>query len=94
MEFLVHVVINVPHEMPAKERADLRNSEQRRAAELRTSGDLIRIWRDPGRQANWSLYKVRDATTLHEVLSSLPLWPWMDIEVHTLAIHPAESGAD
>jgi muconolactone D-isomerase len=31
---------------------------------------------------------VPDATVLHEALSSLPLYPWMDINVHPLAVHP------
>ena len=46
------------------------------------------LWRIPGRWANWSLYDVADATALHEALTSLPLYPWMDIEVHPLAEHP------
>ena len=34
-----------------------------------------------------------DATALHEALSSLPLYPWMDIEVHALAVHPNDPRA-
>jgi muconolactone D-isomerase len=45
----------------------------------------------PGRSANISLYETSDATELHAVLSSLPLWPWMDVHVEALAAHPLEA---
>jgi muconolactone D-isomerase len=44
----------------------------------------------PGRQANVSLYEASDATALHALLMSLPLWPWMDVQVEALATHPLE----
>ena len=59
---------------------------------LAHAGQLRRLWRIPGRWANWSLYDVADATELHAALSSLPLYPWMDIEVHPLAEHPNDPG--
>jgi muconolactone delta-isomerase len=41
----------------------------------------------PGRWANWGLWEAEDATALHEAISSLPLWPWMSVTVHPLAVH-------
>ncbi len=32
-----------------------------------------------------------DATELHALLTSLPLWPWMDVHVEALATHPLEA---
>ncbi len=52
----------------------------------------MRIWRLPGRFANVSLYRTADATELHAALTSLPLWPFMDVRVEALAVHPLESG--
>ena len=49
---------------------------------------MKRLWRVPGRWANWGLWEAPDATALHEALNSLPLWPWMSIRVHPLARHP------
>nr|WP_281405744.1 muconolactone Delta-isomerase family protein [Arthrobacter yangruifuii] len=31
-----------------------------------------------------------DATELHEALSSLPQFPWMDVHIEALATHPQE----
>ncbi len=90
MEFLVHIEIALPDAMPDEEKQRLAQAEAERGAELRAAGTLSRIWRVPGRRAKWSLYSVADADELHAALSSLPLFPWMDIEVHPLATHPAE----
>jgi len=64
--------------------------ERRRGQDLQAQGWLRRIWRVPGRMANVALYEARDATHLHELLTSLPLWPWMDVAVQPLAQHPLE----
>lgn len=88
MEFLVHIEINLPPETPPDERTRLLDAEAVRGRQLVESGKLKRIWRVPGRWANVSLYDVNDATELHEVLSSLPLWPWLDVDVQPLARHP------
>lgn len=94
MEFLVHIHIDLPSSMSESERRRLETAEAGYAAELRTSGRLVRIWRDPGKRANWSLYDMPDVTSLHTVLSGLPLWPWMNINVHPLALHPAETNVE
>jgi muconolactone D-isomerase len=76
--------------MPESRRQDLMDAEERRGRELLESGALVRIWRVPGRLANVSLYEVADATELHGALSSLPLHPWMHVDVEPLAVHPLE----
>ncbi|HZR95835.1 MAG TPA: muconolactone Delta-isomerase family protein [Gaiellaceae bacterium] len=72
-------------------RRELLDAELERGRELLESGALRRIWRVPGRSANVSLYEVPDATELHALLTSLPLWPWMDVRVDALATHPLEA---
>lgn len=88
MEFLVRIEIRWPPERPAEERKRIFAQELEAGQELARAGALRRLWRIPGRWANWSLYEVEDATALHAALTSLPLYPWMDIEVHALAEHP------
>lgn len=88
MEFLVRIEIRWPPDKPEEEREEVFSRELERGQELARSGALRRLWRIPGRWANWSLYEVADATELHAALTSLPLYPWMDIEVHPLAEHP------
>jgi len=89
----VHIEIVWPPEAPAEQRAEIFARELEQGQRLARAGQLRRLWRIPGRWANWSLYDVADATELHEALSSLPLHPWMDIEVHALAVHPNDPRA-
>ena len=88
MEFLVHITIALPSGMPSDERQALYAAESARAASLAKAGRLVRLWRIPGRTANWGLWNATDATELHDALTSLPMWLYMDIEVMPLAAHP------
>ncbi|MHB8490215.1 MAG: muconolactone Delta-isomerase, partial [Candidatus Dormibacteria bacterium] len=54
------------------------------------SGVIRRLWRVPGRRANWGVWEARDATALHGFLTSLPMYPWLSIAVHPLAAHPSD----
>jgi len=88
MELLVHITIALPPEMSDNERQALYAAERVQAASLAAAGRLVRLWRIPGRTANWGLWHASDATELHDALTSLPLWPYMNIEVTALAKHP------
>ena len=91
MEFLVDILIALPTDLPEPRRSDLEAAEAARARELRADGALVRIWRIPGTRRNVGIWQAEDATALHALLSSLPLFPWMTISVTALAAHPAES---
>jgi muconolactone D-isomerase len=91
MEFLVHITVNLPPDLPEPRRSELVAAEQVRGRELIAEGTLVRIWRLPGRFANVSLYRAADATALHAAITSLPLWPWMEVHVDALAVHPLDS---
>lgn len=93
MEYLVRIDINWPPEAAEALRSEIFDRELAQGQLLARAGKLRRLWRVPGRWANWSLYDVRDATELHEALTSLPLYPWMDIQVHPLAEHPNDPRA-
>jgi muconolactone D-isomerase len=88
LEFLVRIEVRYPVDGDRGELARLSTAEASRAAELARAGVLRRLWRIPGRFANWGLWEVDDATALHAALRSLPLFPWMDVEVQPLAAHP------
>jgi len=86
MEFLVHMEIR---DLPAGEEGNkLLALESHRAKELAAAGVLRRLWRIPGRRANWGIWITASIDQLHEVLSSLPLFPYMSMTVHPLAKHP------
>lgn len=90
MEFLVRLEVRLPPETDPLRRAELEAAEGARGVELIEAGHLKRIWRVPGRRANLSLYDVDDASHLHRLLCSLPMWPWIDASVEPLAAHPLE----
>ena len=90
MEFLVHIEVLWPAGGDAAELARLSAAERARAGELATEGRLKRLWRIPGRRANWGLWEAEDATVLHAAIGSLPLFPWLSVDVHPLAAHPSD----
>lgn len=91
MEFLVRQRNRMPADPESQRlREQLRIAERQMADELRANGVLIRLWRLPGTRDALGLYQVKDVTELHDVLSSLPMFPWLDITVEPLATHPQE----
>ena len=93
MQFLVHIQVDMSPDIDPDLKTRLFAAERARARELADEGTLLRLWRIPGRTANWGLWEVADATALHEALTSLPLFPYLDIEVQPLAQHPSDPAA-
>jgi muconolactone D-isomerase len=91
MEFLVRQSNRMPVTPEGRElRERLVIAERARAKELREDGTLLRLWRVPGTRDSIGLYCAPDATVLHDVLASLPMFAWMEITVEPLATHPQE----
>jgi muconolactone D-isomerase len=90
VEFLVRTENRLPPDTPDEMREQLRKAERERARQLRDAGILKRLWRVPGRNATVGLYEADDPAALHDALTSLPMWKWMDITVEALATHPQE----
>lgn len=53
------------------------------------AGKWRHLWRIAGAYANVSVFDVADQDELHAILSTLPLFPFMDIAVTPLARHPS-----
>src|SRR5262245_2093810 len=90
MEFLVNIEIGWPADGDPETLARLTSAERVRGAELAASGEIRRMWRSPGRRANWGLWEAEDATALHAAISSLPMFPYLEVEVIPLAAHPTD----
>ena len=93
LEYLVEIMVNLPPDQPPERRAQLLAAELRRGKELKAAGSIERIWRVPGAIRNVGLWRATDATELHELIASLPLFPYMDVKVTSLARHPIESSS-
>lgn len=89
-EFLVYGVTHVPEGVDGERIKALRAGERDRAMELREHGHLKRLWRIPGKWGTVGLYEAADATELHDLLASLPMWPYTEMRVEPLAQHPQE----
>ena len=90
MEFLVHIEVQYPADGDPDELQRLGTAERIRGKELVAEGRIRRMWRIPGRTANWGIWEAPDATALHAALLSLPFYKWLQIEVHPLAQHPTD----
>jgi muconolactone D-isomerase len=93
MEFLVRIDVALPPGMPIPERDELLAAENARGRELLLAGSIRDIWRIPGALRNVGVWEAADATELHDLLSSLPLFPYLTAEVTPLAVHPLRRSA-
>ncbi|MXP62663.1 muconolactone Delta-isomerase [Roseomonas sp. M0104] len=89
MLFHVRMEVRLPPDMPAEQADDIKAREKAHAQDLQRQGKWPHLWRVAGRYANISIIDVADADELHALLSSLPLFPYMDIHVTPLARHPS-----
>ncbi len=89
MLFMVEMAVNIPHDMPADVAADIKAREKQYSQDLQRAGKWPHIWRVVGEYRNVSIFDVQDNEELHNLLSGLPLFPYMDIQVTALCRHPS-----
>ena len=89
MLFKVEMKVNIPHDMPADVVADIKAREKAYAQDLQEKGKWRHLWRVAGSYANVSIFDVEDNSELQELVSNLPLFPYMDISVKPLCRHPS-----
>ena len=94
MLFHVRMDVRLPHDMPEALAAELKRVEKARAAELQQAGTWRHLWRIAGQYSNISVFDVQDIDELHAALSSLPLFPFMQIEVMAMLRHPSSIRQD
>ena len=89
MLFQVEMTVRLPHDMPAEKADKLKQVERERAHELQKSGVWRHLWRVAGHYANVSILDCANVQQLHDTISSLPLFPYMEIKVTPLCRHPS-----
>ena len=89
MLFMVEMDVNIPPHFDADEAARLKAAEKARFQELQAAGTWRHIWRVVGQYANVSVFDVESNAQLHELLISLPLYPFMAMRVTALCRHPS-----
>jgi muconolactone D-isomerase len=89
MLYCVRMDVRAPHDVEPDRFERLKAEEKARAQDLQRAGVWRHLWRIAGQYANISVFDVPDHDTLHAILSSLPLFPFMQIVVTPLAGHPS-----
>jgi muconolactone D-isomerase len=87
---LFHVLMNVriPRDVDSEQLKKIGAQEHERAKVLQEQRKWLHLWRVAGKFANVSVFDVESPAELHDILNSLPLFPFMEVEVTALCRHP------
>ncbi|HEY1145610.1 MAG TPA: muconolactone Delta-isomerase [Allosphingosinicella sp.] len=89
MLFQVEMDVRIPIGFDEKKLDELKETEKARAQELQRQGKWRHLWRVVGQYRNTSIFDVESGAELHELLTGLPLFPFMEIKVTALCRHPS-----
>lgn len=89
MLFQVRMDVNIPNDLDSVRADDLKRVERERAQNLQQAGKWRHLWRIAGQYSNISIFDVDSPQELHDLISTLPLFPFMTIEVTPLCRHPS-----
>jgi muconolactone D-isomerase len=88
MLFMAEMEVRLPPDMAPEQVERLRARERAYSQAAQRDGRWLHLWRVAGRYANVSILDVGTIDELHDLLSGLPLFPYLDIRVTPLARHP------
>ena len=94
MLFHVQMDVRLPHDVLPDQANAFKKAERERAQDLQRRGKWRHLWRMAGRYSNVSIFDVSGAEELHDILSTLPLFPFMEITVSPLCRHPSSIRED
>jgi muconolactone D-isomerase len=86
--------VKIPQDLAESDVTDILAREKAYSQQLQKTGQWRHIWRLAGQYANFSIFDVKDNSELHEILTGLPLFKFMQIEVTPLLRHPSAIRAD
>src|SRR5699024_4696380 len=88
--FHVRMDVHIPPDLDDHQRQELVDREREYSQDVQRAGKWPHIWRVVGEYSNYSIFDVESNDELHELLSGLPLFPYMEISVTALATHPSD----
>jgi muconolactone delta-isomerase (EC 5.3.3.4) len=89
MLFKVEMTVNMPDALPKAQADEIKAREKAYSQQLQREGKWLHIWRVVGQYQNVSIFDVADNQELHNLLTELPLYPYMTISVQALCQHPS-----
>jgi muconolactone D-isomerase len=87
MQFMVKIVVRLPGDLSAEKLQEINKRETARSMQFVKEGKLKRIFRIVGQRANFSIWEAESPEELHATLTSLPLHPYMQLEVTPIIKH-------
>jgi muconolactone D-isomerase len=93
MEYLVDFTIDIPDGTAPADVDRRAQAETERVDALAREGHALRVWRPLPEDGRWravGLYRADDGAQLSAILETLPLYPWMTIDVRALGPHPSD----
>jgi len=90
MLFLVRMDVHQPADMPLEDFNAIKAKEKLYSQDLQRQGAWPHIWRIAGEYSNFSIFDVDSNDALHNALSNLPLFHYMDVQVTALAHHSSD----
>jgi muconolactone D-isomerase len=88
MLFHVNMEVRIPPGTDPEKIKEPGALEHERARELQLQRKWLHLWRVAGKFANVSVFDVESPAELHDILNSLPFYPFMQVEVTALCRHP------
>jgi muconolactone D-isomerase len=88
MLFHVYINVRIPHDADPERVKELGAQEHERAKALQEQKKWLHLWRVAGKFANVSIFDVESPAELHDILNSLPLYTFMEVDVTALCHHP------
>jgi muconolactone D-isomerase len=82
--------VKLPADMDPAAKAELVGREKGYSQDLQRAGKWPHIWRVAGEYANFSIIDAESNDELHQMISGLPLFPYMSVHVTPLATHPSD----
>ncbi|HEX3842262.1 MAG TPA: muconolactone Delta-isomerase family protein [Acidimicrobiales bacterium] len=95
MEFLTNMITHVPDGTDEVIVEETKAREAKNSAELARQGHLLRLWKPPVAAGEWrtlGLWEAADEAELTAIMATMPLHPWMTVEVTPLTPHPSDPG--
>lgn len=94
MLFKVEMTIAIPDTLPAERVSEIKAQEKAYAQQLQRAGKWRHVWRVAGEFKNVSIFDVDSNEELHELLTGLPLYPYMTMAIQPLCRHPSSIRED
>lgn len=89
MLFHVRMDVHIPPDFDPIRADELKRVERDRAQALLKQGKWRHLWRIAGQYSNFSVFDVETVQELHDIISTLPLFPFMTIAMTPLCRHPS-----